>query len=113
MMTIVSLIKEFEHRYQEQALLRYATLQPGYAFAAADELCARLQVDSLPEEYIALYRWKKLAHNCRADGPQPLTSAPRRLGKREGIYHARRSAGKLHPARRSARLAAGDGRCAI
>lgn len=57
-MNMAQLIQEFERLYQEQAPLRYATLQPGYDFAAVDALCARLQVDSLPEEYIALYRWK-------------------------------------------------------
>ena len=57
-MTMARLISEFDHLYQEQAPLRYATLQPGYDFAAVAELCARLQVDSLPKDYIALYRWK-------------------------------------------------------
>ncbi|MBN1919830.1 MAG: SMI1/KNR4 family protein [Anaerolineae bacterium] len=57
-MTMLQLIQNFDRLYQEQVPLRYATLQPGHDFVAVDELCARLQVDSLPEEYIALYRWK-------------------------------------------------------
>jgi len=58
MKSIATLIGEFDRLYQEQAPRRYATLQPGYAFTAVNELRARLQVDALPEEYIALYRWK-------------------------------------------------------
>ncbi len=64
-MNILHLIQEFDCLYQEQAPLRYATLQPGYAFAAVDELYARLQVDALPEEYIALYRWKNGQQDLR------------------------------------------------
>ena len=51
-------IETFDHLYQAQAPLRYTTLQPGYDFAAVDKLCAQLRVDALPEDYIALYRWK-------------------------------------------------------
>jgi cell wall assembly regulator SMI1 len=57
-MTIAKLIQRFDRLYRERAPRRYATLQPGYDFAAVDELCARLPVDALPEAYVALYRWK-------------------------------------------------------
>ncbi len=62
---MAQLIQEFDRLYQEQAPLRYATLQPGYDFVAVDALCARLQVASLPEGYIALYRWKNGQQDLR------------------------------------------------
>jgi hypothetical protein len=67
-MTIAKLIQRFDRLYRERAPRRYATLQPGYDFAAVDELCARLQVASLPEAYVALYRWKMASRTCPMAG---------------------------------------------
>ncbi len=64
-MTIAELIQEFDRLYQEQAPLRYTTLQPGYDFAAMDKLCAQLHVDALLEDYVALYRWKNGQQDLR------------------------------------------------
>jgi cell wall assembly regulator SMI1 len=62
---ITQRIQEFDRLYREQAPLRYALLQPGHPFTARAPLYAQLRVETLPEEYIALYGWKNGLQNLR------------------------------------------------